>query len=83
MNKNTEIAVPLYYEIYLQDLSNDYIDLTLLGRARTREEAATCCRLFKEALQTAQGRDLHDKGYRANCTIFFRPILKGVNNEHS
>ena len=77
MNENTQIAVPLYYEIYLQDLLHDYIDLKLLGTARTIEEARTCCRLFREAMETAHTRDLED--FRSRCTVFFRPVLKGDN----
>ena len=27
MSDNTQVAIPLYYEIYKQDLLHDYIDL--------------------------------------------------------
>lgn len=75
----TDLAIPLYYEIYLQDLLHDYIDLKLLGTARTIEEARMCCKLFKEAIATAHARDLPDM--RSRATVFFRPVLKGANNE--
>ena len=81
MNENTQIAIPLYYEIYQQDLISDYIDLKLLGTARTIEEARTCCQLFREAIETSQARGLPD--LRSRATVFFRPVLKGANNEHS
>ena len=74
--KENNVAIPLKYEIYLQDLSHDYQDLTLLGHARTIEEARTCCRLFKEALLTGNARDVDVKRNLSNCTIIFRPILK-------
>lgn len=76
MTDNTQVAIPLYYEIYLQDLLNDYIDLELLGTARTIEEARTCCKLFREAIETAQSRGLPD--VRSRYTVFFRPVLKGA-----
>lgn len=72
---NTKIAVPLYYEIYLQDLVHEYIDLKLLGIARTVEEARTCCNLFREAINTSQARGIGE--LRSRCTVFFRPVLKG------
>lgn len=75
MNENAKLAIPLYYEIYLQDLIHDYIDLTLLGTAKTIEEARTCCKLFREAIETSHARDLGD--LRSRCTVFFRPVLKG------
>ena len=74
MNENTKIAIPLYYEIYKQDLIHDYIDLELLGTARTIEEARTCCLLFREAIETSQERGLAD--LRSRCAVFFRPVLK-------
>ena len=76
MDNTKAPTIPLYYEIYLQDLTHDYIDLTLLGVARTREEAANCCRLFKEAISTANTRGVSDKSYRSNCTVMFRPVIK-------
>lgn len=79
MNENTQIAIPLYYEIYQQDLISDYIDLKLLGTARTIEEARMCCKLFREAMETAHTRGLQDM--RSRATVFFRPVLKGANNE--
>ena len=81
MNENTQIAIPLYYEIYLQDLIHDYIDLKLLGTARTIEEARMCCKLFREAIETAHARDLED--VRSRCTVFFRPVLKEAHNKQS
>ena len=79
MNENRQIAVPLYYEIYQQDLISDYIDLKLLGTARTIEEARTCCNLFREAIETAYERGLGDM--RSRCTVFFRPVLKGGDKQ--
>lgn len=76
--QSQELAIPLYYEIYQQDLLHDYIDLKLLGTARTIEEARMCCKLFREALETAHTRDLPDM--RSRATVFFRPVLKGQNN---
>lgn len=75
MTDNKQVAIPLYYEIYMQDLISDYIDLTLLGTARTIEEARTCCQLFREAIETSHARDLPDM--RSRATVFFRPVLKG------
>ena len=75
MNENAQVAIPLYYEIYLQDLKHEYIDLTLLGIANTIEEARNCCKLFREAIETSHARDLPD--LRSRCTVFFRPVLKG------
>lgn len=78
----SNVAIPLKYEIYLQDLSHDYQDLTLLGHAKTIEEARNCCRLFKDALFTHQARGVDIGKNLNNCTIIFRPILKkGVENE--
>ena len=74
MSENTQITVPLYYEIYKQDLLHDYIDLELLGTARTIEEARMCCKLFREAIETAHTRGLED--LRSRATVFFRPVLK-------
>ena len=82
MSENTQLAVPLYYEIYMQDLTHDYIDLTLLGIAKTHEEAKICCKLFKEALETASVRGLEDKEHRLR-SVFFRPVLKGANNNNA
>ena len=76
--QTTEVAIPLYYEIYQQDLINEYIDLKLLGTARTIEEARMCCKLFREAIETAHARDLPDM--RSRATVFFRPVLKGDKN---
>lgn len=75
MNENTQIAVPLYYEIYSQDLICDYIELKLLGTVRTIEEARTCCKLYREAIETSQSRGLPD--LRSRVAVFFRPVLKG------
>ena len=77
----TQVAIPLHYEIYLQDLKHDYIDLQLIGIARTIEEARTCCKLFREAIETSHARDVGD--LRSRCTVFFKPILKGVENERN
>ena len=74
MTENAQMAIPLYYEIYQQDLKSDYIDLQLLGIARTIEEARTCCLLFREAIETSQARGLPD--LRSRCTVFFKPVLK-------
>ena len=76
--QENEVAIPLYYEIYQQDLISDYIDLKLLGTVRTIEEARACCKLFREAIETAHARDLPD--LRSRATVFFRPVLKGQNN---
>ena len=75
MNDNTQVAIPLYYEIYKQDLLHDYIDLELLGTARTIAEARTCCQLFREAIETSHARGMPD--YRSRFTVFFRPVLIG------
>lgn len=75
MSENTQVAIPLYYEIYQQDLISDYINLTFLGIARTIEEARMCCKLFREAIETAHARDLPD--LRSRATVIFRPVLKG------
>lgn len=75
MNENNQVAVPLYYEIYKQDLLHDYIDLELLGTVKTISEARTCCQLFREAIETSQKRGMPD--YRSRFTVFFRPVLKG------
>ena len=75
MTDNTQVAIPLYYEIYLQDLVSEYINLELLGTARTIGEARTCCKLFREAIETAHARDLPD--VRSRYTVFFRPVIKG------
>ena len=72
---NTKLAIPLYYEIYMQDLAHEYIDLKPLGIARTVEEARTCCNLFREAINTSQERGIGD--LRSRCTVIFRPVLKG------
>ena len=79
MNKKEELAIPLYYEIYKQDLKSEFIDLELLGIARTIEEARCCCNLFRQAIETAHARDLPD--LRSRCTVFFRPVLKEVKND--
>ena len=71
-----KVAIPIRYEIYLQDLSKDYQDLTLLGHADTIEQAKTCCKLLKESLRTAKGRELELGRNFDNCTVIFRPILK-------
>ena len=78
---DSHIAVPIYYEIYKQDLLHDYIDLELLGVVRTIAEARNCCSLFREAIETSQRRGLTD--LRSRFTVFFRPVLKGVNNNES
>ena len=70
-----DIAVPLYYQIYLQDLSYDYIKLIPLGIARTKEEASNCRRLFREALATAKSREVSGRNLN-NCTVIFRVVLK-------
>ena len=81
--EKSQVAIPIRYEIYLQDLSKDYQDLTLLGHADTIEQARTCCRLLKESLLTAKSRGLTDGRNYDNCTVFFRPILKEyVNNDN-
>lgn len=69
------VAIPIRYDIYLQDLSHDYQDLTLLGHSNTIKEARICCKLFKEALLTANSRGVDGINF-ANCTIIFRPVLK-------
>lgn len=74
-NQENQIAIPLYYEIYQQDLIHDYIDLKLLGTARTIEEARMCCKLLREAIETSQSRGLED--LRSRATVFFRPVIKG------
>ncbi len=76
MTDNTQVAIPQYYEVYKQDLANEYIDLELLGIARTIEEARMCCKLFREAIETSHARGMPD--YRSRFTVFFRPVLKGV-----
>lgn len=81
MTENEQIAIPLFYEIYMQDLSHDWIDLTFLGIARTREEASNACQLFREAIETANSRGVNDKAYRTNCTVFFRPVIKNDPNK--
>lgn len=75
MADNSQVAIPLYYEIYKQDLLHDYIDLELLGIAKTISEARTCCLLFREAIETSHARGMPD--YRSRFTVFFRPVLKG------
>ena len=75
MGENTEMAIPLYYEVYKQDLLHDYIDLELLGIARTIGEARNCCQLFREAIETSHKRGMPD--YRSRFTVFFKPVLKG------
>lgn len=82
MNENNQIAIPLYYEIYLQDLTHDWVDLSFLGIARTREEASCACQLFREAIETANSRGMNDKAYHTNCTVFFRPVLKNDTNKN-
>lgn len=77
MAENDQIAIPLYYEIYLQDLSHDYVDLTFIGIARTPQEASNQCKLLREAISSARARGLTDRNYDA-CTALFRPRLKGV-----
>lgn len=79
MELNKELAIPLYYEIYKQDLTKPYIALELLGVVNTIEEARTCCKLFQEAIQTANSRGLDDE--RGKTTVIFRPVLKGVSND--
>ena len=70
---NTLVKV-IGYEIYLQDLSNMYISLTLLGKVNTHSEAINCCKLFREALD----RNKLDPLY-SNCTVIFRPIVEDYN----
>ncbi len=77
MTEDKSPAIVVSYEIYLQDLSNEYIDLSLIGYARTKEEAIMCCRLFREALGTAKTRGAVDKS-PDRLTVFFRPVLKEV-----
>ena len=74
-----EITQVLYYEIMLQDLSCPYIELIPLGTARTQSEAITCCKLFKEALLTAEARKVSDNRNLQNCTVVFRPVIKKAN----
>jgi len=44
----TDIAIPEKYEIYMQDLSKQYIDLKPMGFVKTIEEAQTMCKVFAE-----------------------------------
>lgn len=74
--QNAQVAVPLYYEIYMQDLISEYIDLKPIGMARTIDEARMCCKLFREAIETSHARGVGD--LRSRCTVLFRPVLKGV-----
>lgn len=75
---NTELTVPLYYEIYLQDLTNSYIDLILLGRVNTHDEAINCCKIFKEAINNTKDKFFEGRNLR-NCTVLFKPIIKTDN----
>ena len=74
MKCHTKLAIPLYYEIYIQDLLHEYIELKFIGVARTIAEARTCCALFREAIATSHARGLPD--LRSRYTVIFRPVLK-------
>lgn len=52
-------AIPTRYEIYLQDLSKPYIDLTPVGYVHTIEEARTMCKALREADKEMCDRGVH------------------------
>ena len=63
-----QMVNPIRYEIYLQDLNDRNINLKMLGYVNAQDEAISCCKMFKEALQAT----MHEVEYK-NCTVFFRP----------
>lgn len=75
-DKENTLAIPLGYEIYLQDLSKPYMELEKLGYANTLTEAQNCVRLLREALLTANARKVSLGRNLSNCTIIFKAILK-------
>lgn len=75
-DKENTPAIPLGYEIYLQDLSKPYMELEKLGYANTISEAQNCVRLLREALLTANERKVSVGRNLSNCTIVFKAILK-------
>ena len=81
MKSEKAVAIPTRYAIFLQDLSKDYQDLTFLGHADTIAQARTCCKLLKESLLTAKGRELELGRNFDNCTIIFRPVLKETTSK--
>ncbi len=60
---NEEILVPKRYNVYMQDLSSDYLELKLLGYVRTISEARTMVIAFKESFE---------KLNMSNTTVFFQ-----------
>ncbi len=74
MPVKNKLAIPIRYDIFLQDLSHDYQDLKYLGYANDIEQARICCKLLKESLLTASARGVCDINY-SNCTVIFRPVL--------
>ena len=59
-----QILVPKKYELYMQDLSKDFLELTFLGYVRTLSEAKNMCKVFKEVL------------LNSNKTVFFRCVVE-------
>lgn len=60
------VAIPTRYDIFLQDLTSPYIDLTYLGYVRTIEEAKAMCKAFREGDKEACDRGVHTYLFRCS-----------------
>lgn len=59
---NSEILVPEKYNIYMQDLSKQYLELKLLGYVNSLSEARGMVRVFRETFTNLNMN---------NATVFF------------
>lgn len=46
-----EVLIPTRYNVYMQDLSSDYLRLELLGYVNTITEARTMVHAFRESFE--------------------------------
>ena len=59
MKNTNNLAIPKRYNIYLQDLTKDYIKLVFMGFVNSISEARTMCKALKEADKYEVERGTH------------------------
>lgn len=61
-----DLAIPTRYDIFLQDLTTPYINLTFLGYVKTIDEAKAMCKAFREGDKEDCDRGLHTYLFRCS-----------------
>ena len=69
--ESKEVLIPTKYELFMQDLSNDYLELKYLGYVRTFSEAKNMCKIFRDTLK--------DK----TMTVLFRCVVNKENKDEN